>query len=306
MKELKKIECRGGENHIFLIQAHKESLLLERILNRITAPNHYFAINIDCKSDEFNELMQVIQKFKNIIYITNHNIIHGGFSQIACTVEQMRFALNYTVQFDYFHTISGQDYPCVSVEKFDSFFQNNTKSYMLIDTEEEISKWRYSKYKERLEQYWLIDVFNGKSKLNKWFFWKINHIVKHIPRKYAFLDSVCGGWNWFSLHRKVVEYVIHYFGKYPEYYNRFKYTYCCDELIFSTILYPVAKEYEINTRNSLRFVEWHPKRLCKFPPLILNENEYEEIVQSGAFFCRKCEWNESFNLMKLLDEHSKL
>ena len=38
-------------------------------------------------------------------------------------------------------------------------------------------------------------------------------------------------------------------------------------------------------------------------PLVLNENEYEDIVQSGAFFCRKCEWKESSNLLKLLDDH---
>lgn len=277
--------------------------MLERILSRINSSNHYFIINIDCKSSELNELMRVCKKFKNTISITNNNIMHGGFSQIACTVEQMKFALSYSVKFDYFHTISVQDYPCINVEKFDAFFRNSTKSYMLVDTEEEMSKWRYSKYKERLDHFCFIDFFNGKSKFDKWIFWKFNHIVKHIPRKCNFIDVVCGGWNWFSLHRRVVEYAITYFEKHPDYYKRFKYTYCCDELIFSTILYPVSEEYEIETRNSLRFVEWHPKRYCKFPPLILNENEYEDIIKSGAFFCRKFEWNKSYELMELIDNH---
>lgn len=38
----------------------------------------------------------------------------------------------------------------------------------------------------------------------------LNHFLKYIPRECNFLDRVCGGWNWFSLHRNVIEYIIKY------------------------------------------------------------------------------------------------
>lgn len=299
------VGSRGQEKHVFLMQVHKEAKMFERILNKLVSPNHYFAINIDIKSREYEPLMKIAKSFDNVIYVTNNNIKHGGFSQIACTVEQLKYTLSYGIKFDYFHTISGQDYPCVNMNVFDDFFASNKKSYMHMDSDEEIGRWRYTKYKERLVHYFLIDMFHGKSKLNIKLFWMLNHFLKYIPRECNFLDRVCGGWNWFSLHRNVIEYIIKYLKENPTYYNRFKYTYCCDEIIFSTMLYPIAEEYNIDIHNSLRFVEWHPKRPYESTPLVLNMNEYDDIVKSGAFFCRKCEWKESLELLNKLDEHAE-
>ena len=38
-------------NHAFIIQVHTQPELLDRILKRLNAPNHYFFINVDGKSD---------------------------------------------------------------------------------------------------------------------------------------------------------------------------------------------------------------------------------------------------------------
>ena len=105
------VGSRGQEKHVFLMQVHKEAKMFERILNKLVSPNHYFAINIDIKSREYEPLMKIAKSFDNVIYVTNNNIKHGGFSQIACTVEQLKYTLSYGMKFDYFHTISGQDYP---------------------------------------------------------------------------------------------------------------------------------------------------------------------------------------------------
>lgn len=51
---------------------------------------------------------------------------------------------------------------------------------------------------------------------------------------------------------------------------------------------------------SLRFIVWYPKREAKTLPLILNEQEYDEIVRSGAILCRKIHPEESRELIKML------
>ena len=50
----------------------------------------------------------------------NMEVAHGGYSQIDCTLRLLRKA--YDAGMDYFHLISGQDYPCRSNEEFDAFF----------------------------------------------------------------------------------------------------------------------------------------------------------------------------------------
>jgi len=59
---------------------------------------------------------------------------------------------------------------------------------------------------------------------------------------------------------------------------------------------------EINPNNSLRFVEWSPKRhYTEKLPLVLQEMEYDDIVKSNAVFCRKVELPVSIQLIKMLD-----
>lgn len=122
--------------HCFLMQVHRDPKLFESILLALSAPNHYFLINIDRKSPMREKLERVASKFSNIISISEQNIMHGGFSMINCTINQLGIALENDM--DYIHTMSGQDYPCVSNETLDYFFElNEGKSFMIIDSEDQ-------------------------------------------------------------------------------------------------------------------------------------------------------------------------
>lgn len=54
--------------------------------------------------------------------------------------------------------------------------------------------------------------------------------------------------------------------------------------------------------NDFRYVDWHPRRAYRSLPLILNEEDYDDIVNSGMLFCRKVELGESDRLLEMLDE----
>lgn len=290
------------KNHIFLFQVHKQPGLLDRILSHLEAPNHYFAVNIDKKSNDIIKFKQILSKHKNIIYVTTMNITHGGFSIVLCTLKQIEYVISSNIHFDYYHTLSGQDYPCVSSKEFDAFFENNTRSYMMFDTKEQYQEWKTTKYLPRLEHYYLTDNLNNP------FFRKIhlpkiiNSLVYWIPRKYTNPEIIWGGWNWFSLHDDVIRYLLAYINNHPEYLKRFKYTFCSDEMFFNTILHPLIEEYNIEPQNSLRYIDWYPKRPYTSLPLLLNEKDYKDIVASGSFFCRKVDENSSKILLKKLDE----
>lgn len=111
-----------------------------------------------------------------------------------------------------------------------------------------------------------------------------------------------GGWNWFSLKKDAVEYVLKYIEIHPEYCDLFKKTYCCDELFFTTILANATDQLQIVKNNSLRYIDWHPNRKVDYElPLILDERDYTKIVNSGMLFCRKVSDDKSKQLMDWID-----
>ncbi len=289
-------------NHLFLFQVHKEPELFHRILSHLESPNHYFIINIDKKSKDEQTFKKIINLHKNIIFTSFMNITHGGFSQISCTLHQIHQAQSSKIHFDYYHTLSGQDYPCVSVEEFDSFFDNNTQSYMVFDKAEDYPQWKYTTYPKRLEHYYVTDLLDNSFFRKIYLPQIINRFVYWIPRKYKSWESIWGGWNWFSLHESVIQYLIDYIEEHPKFVKRFKYTHCADELFFTTILHPVIQKFNIEAHNSLRYVDWHPKRFYTTLPLILNEEDYDSIIESQKFFCRKVEEKTSKQLLIKLDE----
>jgi hypothetical protein len=289
------------KKHVFLFQVHKEAGLFDRILSALEADNHYFIINIDLKSNEINDIENVIQKHNNIVYVTKKNIIHGGFSQIECTLEQLEFALNYKETFEVFHSLSGQDYPCLPNSVIDDVFEGNRKSFMMFDTDEECMEWRKNKYSKRLEHFYFNDLFRSAFCRKFHIAGILNKLFYFVPRKYHDLDLIWGGWNWFSLQRQVIQYLLNYVKENPSFVKRFRYTHCGDELFYTSILFFKTDELNIEKRNSLRYIDWHPNRSYTTLPLILNELDFDKIVESKCIFCRKVEINESGKLIESLD-----
>lgn len=228
------------------------------------------------------------------------NVNWGGFSQIQCTINLLQAAFNDNM--DYYHLISGQDYPCKSNQEFDAFFEKNKgKSFMYYDTEKEAKLWRLEKYPYRYMYWYFTDTFILRNKhlhlLSNYIAKIFNKLFKRKP-----LKRIYAGWNWFSWSKKVVEYVLLQKKENKSYFKRFHFTTCCDEIIFHTLLANHLQELEINPNNSLRFVEWSPKRhYTEKLPLVLQEMEYDDIVKSNAVFCRKVELPVSIQLIKMLD-----
>lgn len=290
--------------HVFLFQVHKEPELLRRILSRLSSENHYFYINIDKKVKDIRPFRECLAGIGNIREITRMNVMHGGFSQVACAVMQMQKSMADPQKYDYFHTMSGQDYPCVSMKTFDQFFENNTKSYMMLDTQEQADEWKKKKYPGRTDHWYVMDIFNKRWMHAHHFYGIVRRIAYLIPREKYDQNLLWGGWNWFSLSRKTAGYILDYCHDHTKFVERFKYTACCDELVFPSIVHPNAEELQIMGRNSLHYVDWKPSRPTNSLPLVLDERDYDSIVKSGMFFCRKVELPQSEELLDMLDRNA--
>lgn len=290
-------------NHAFICQAHIEPELLKRIVSKIVAPNHFFFINIDKKVD-IEPFKDVLDGIPNISFLNDEDRLSvnwGGFSQIACTLRLLKKTLSSPDNIEYVHSISGQDYPIKSNEEFDAFFnQYRGVSFMMYDTPEEHDEWSKpkGKYEERYMRYSFNDIHPtvGTKLVQKVIrlIERFHYLRKPIPNIYA-------GWSWFTWHRSVVEFVLKYLDKHPAYEKRFHNTSCCDELIFHTMLYPYLKELNIHPDEALRYIDWHPEASYKGTlPKILDERDYNKIINSNAMFCRKVDIKHSAALLDLL------
>lgn len=290
-------------NHAFIIQVHKQPELFKRIVKRLAAPNHYIFVNVDKKVSD-TAFKKAVVGIDNIVFLKDEgrtDVRWGGFSQIACTLQLLKKVLTYPIAIDYIHSLSGQDYPCVSNEAFDRFFEEHDgESFMMFDSPEEHKEWSKprGKYEERYMR-WHFNDRPGYMKLLE----KPIRLIERFHYIRSAIPNVRAGWSWFTWHRSVVEYVLRYCEEHPSYMKRFHDTSCCDELIFHTFLYPHFHELRIHPDNCLRYIDWHPSRPYEGRlPLILDERDYNSVLCSGALFCRKVDEKHSGKLLDMLDK----
>lgn len=160
---------------------------------------------------------------------------------------------------------------------------------MLYDGSVQREEWIKKKYPSRFRPYYFSDVPHREIKFVDLLVKSLNRVSRHFWVR-SMIPDVYAGWNWFSWHKTVVDYVLRQRIVNPRFFTRFRYTQCCDEVIFHTLLHPLLDELHINSTTSLRYVNWHksvPERKRKNAPLLLNEDEFDDIIGSGAFFCRK-------------------
>ena len=185
---------------------------------------------------------------------------------------------------------------------FDKFFEKNEgKNYMEIESDEYHAKCMVRKYPSRVQPWYLMDIRHRDNRLINLYARIFNFISKHISWR-KMIPGLWGGWNWFTWHRSVAQFVIQQEQTNPSFFRRFHHTSCGDELIFQTLLYPHISELNIE-KHSLRYINWTKKadgRNHEGSPLTLNEEEYNDIIKSGAFFCRKIDPVISKKLKDLL------
>lgn len=291
-----------GKKHAFLIIAHKQPLLLRRIVKRLQSKDHYFFIHIDKNNKDFDSFRSGLSDIDNIVFIERLNVFHGGISLVDCELALLRSASNYNVHIDYFHLISGQDYPLVSNDVFDAFFEDSSRSYMYYDSDVDSQKWQNTKYHTRVNLWYLNKTNSFFAKCARKL--KVPQVLGRVfPRKK--IPNLTGGWQWFSWERTVATFVLNYVAENADYYKRYENTYLIDELFFHTILNKRFDELNIDKSNSLRYVSWRANRpiLEKHRPYILNELDFDVVSNSGAFFCRKIQLPESEKLLDLIDQN---
>lgn len=260
-------------------------------------------VHLDKKSKITKEDILILSKKKDVILVSQKYTINwGGINHLKAILLLLSKALEDT-SLEYFHLITGHDYPIQTETAICSFLEDNKGSDFFEFVKLPYEKWENGGY-DRILYYNLYDTVNGRNGWGKFFVKKLIALQKALNLKRSipknFPSELYGGSTYWSLSRQCVEYIFKYMKENPSFLKRFKHTFCSEEIFFQTIIMnSKLKSNAIN--NNKRFIVWE-ERNGNFPAN-LDESDFENIKNSDAFFARKFERQVSDSLLEKIKKH---
>lgn len=289
------------KNHAFIMPVHNQPKLLARIIRTLQADNHFFFVHVSGQMENYEEFTDECKDLTNVQFVRRIPVYWATISQVYATLIMLDAVKHHPVHFDYVHQISGQDYPLRSNDQFDAFFESMDESFMCYNYEKDMDYWKpiYSAHANG----WYS---NGKDNLDDRVFLKVvnSRFRRFFTRKP--IEGLAGSWDWWSWSEKVVDYVINEL-KNPngggKLLKRFNHTLAPGEHFFATLLYSHLDELRIRKHFPLRYISWHAYREIetKKRPYNLNELDYDRVINSAAFFCRKVDEVKSAKFLDMVD-----
>lgn len=278
-----------------LITAYKNYHHLEDLVNFFDGSFNIY-IHIDKKSSISKENLNKLSSKERVQYVSQqYKINWGGINHLKAILDLIKEAIN-NKENEYFHLITGHDYPIKPLEEFSQFFEKNKGNDFMEYHTLPYSSWPENGM-DRLSRYNIYDLLDGRTGVNERLIKGFSKLQKAIGFKRSFskdFPPLFGGSTYWSLKRESLEYVFQYMNDHPKYLKRFKYSFCSEEIFFQTILLnSPMKETILN--NNMRFIIWE-ERNGNFPAN-LDFSDYENIKNSDALFARKFEYPVSESLL---------
>lgn len=216
------------------------------------------------------------------------NVMWGGWSIGEAAYLLMKEALK-NPKIKTMHVISGQDWPAQKVEDIYNFFNlNPTKIYMTYRKAKDVVKsgeptilWQkyYFNY-DKVNRRTIFGKFYHRGLLLLQFLLKIDKF-----EKLGIDMEIYTGANWMSLPRDAVQYSVNFLDTNLNFLEMLKTGCFSDEFWVQTILCNSSVFSKRIVNQNYRFVKWEKKNGSY--PAILDKDDYDDILHSGAFFMRK-------------------
>ena len=279
-----------------LITAYKNYHHLEEII-KFFDDNFELYIHIDKKSKISDIELDNLKKYDTVKLVSQkYKVNWGGFNHLKSILYLIEQALK-NPQNQYFHLISGHDYPIKKLSYFVEFFKNKKAEYINYFEVPRLGG-ADNGGMDRIEYYSFYDLLNAKIPGQN----KLIRYLINIQKKLGFKRSISSkmpklysGSTWWSLSRVCLNYVTEYTKSNKFVLNRFRFTLCSEEFYFQTVIMNSNFSSKV-VNNSLRHIDWFARNGNN--PAVLDETDYEKVVKTDAVFARKFEYPLSNGIMK--------
>jgi len=272
-----------------LITAYKDLDFLTEIISCFDDDFSFF-IHIDkkCKEDT-----TVLTNFSTVYLYNQYHIEWGGSNHLMAILLLMREAYKMN-KFEYFHLITGSDYPVKPLATFKSFFEThrneNFMEYFPLPRE----SWGKDGGLKRIQYFWFgLNRMDIRGRIWELIRFSIRIQRKlNINRKFKYFDGkLWAGGTYWSLSLNAVDTFISFTDKNPGYIRRFKCTSIAEEIFLQTVLLNLGVPV---TNNYLRYIDWGEDGAN---PITLTDKDFDCIMESDCFFARKFDKIKSAGLI---------
>lgn len=260
--------------HAFLIIAHNEFKILQRLVSMLDSEGNDIYIHFDKKVKQ----VPSIHTEKSAVFFPQERIDvrWGNVSQIKTELVLFKTALN-NGPYDFYHLISGTHLPLKDIQGLDAFYSRHQGEEVMRFWPDDPGDADF-----KLRRYHLFSKGIRNSRAIAWrIIIKIQKVlgIRHFRRE-TFLKTD----NWKSLSQKGVEYLTRNADKIL---SRYRFSLCGDEYYAASELNMHPEQFHISDCPELLYV-----RFNKSNPYTLTLKDYESLKDSEYIWARKFTENE--------------
>ncbi len=274
----------NSKRHAYLIIAHNDFDVLEKLLMLLDNDRNDIFIHIDKKVKNFDfDYYKNIVKKSGLCFTERTNIMWGHHSQIMCELLMLKYAVQ--GEYQYYHLLSGIDFPVKKQSEIHRFFdENNGKEFVRIadfdknSIESRVVYYHFTRYHRNRNKY--------IRRIGRYIDRMLVNIQKRLKifRKIANAANIKGGPNWFSITHSLAMYVV---SEEKWIRKHFKHTLCADEVFLQTLITNSSFKENLYLNNrkysdNMRYVSWGANA-----PRVLDNSDFDLLINSNKLFARK-------------------
>lgn len=274
-----------------LIMAYKEPAQIERLSQVLQHGEDDIYVHVDAKFpiDSFAYLASL----PRVTLIKNRVSVNwGGYSLVAAMLASFEEIMARDIPYDYFNTLSGQDYPIKPIKNFSAFIEakkgTNFFSYEPFGTE----WWKVAAW--RVERYHFND-FNFKGRF------AIQGLINKLttPRKFPLGYTLYGSnrSTWCTITNECARYLVYFFKKHRKVKRFARLTWAPDEFLFSTVVLNSPLKGSVEGEN-YRYFDWSQGGSN---PKILTLADFDLFANSPHYFARKFDFKVDQAVLDKID-----
>lgn len=291
----------------FLISAHTDAKQLHRLVDALPDGSQKY-IHIDAKSN-IQQFEQELATAQGVHFLKHRvNVVWGSFNEVEYQMELIREALSCTP--DYLITISGMDYPVWSKQRITDYLSSLNHRNILMGIRmmpDDRATRLYQEFRFMNTRPWKNGGAGSKLRV------AIRKIIAVMGIKKPLYVACDGkrydmykGAAWWAITPEVATEVLKQWDNNKVLKRYFSTSFCPAETFVQTVAF--NSEY----KDKCMLVEGKYTTLAALTPMtfidynptikLLDETDYDRIVESGKMFCRKIVSGTSDKLVEMFNE----
>lgn len=272
--------------HAYLIMAHNEFDILEKLMHLLDDERNDLYIHIDKKVADFPfDRFRALTKHAAVYFTPRVDVRWADTSLTECQLLMLQEAT--ARRYRYYHLLSGVDLPLKSNDALHSFFaENDGREFVHFCTDEQTERMRF-----HVEYYHFRRLMRSPKSLERLAGYALTGVSRLLwqlgfRRKWEEGLRLASGSNWCSITHELASYIVE---KADWVRERFRLTCVSDELYIQTLvensdfrrrLY--RPEKDDNYLANLRHIDWK-----RGNPYVFRTADFDELMASPCFFARK-------------------